>query len=148
MQKAVAIGEFEKEVKTNFPALTSGAPLEQLDDRRRGEILLKRLQQQDMPLPDGRLQESVLAEIAELKGTNLKAAFCQKQIGFFQGVIVALAQISDSSNNGSSSIVSSSHLPDSKTSSYTETQELTTLESAKRDKPQSSILSPPGDGEP
>jgi len=158
-QKTVALAEIEKEVKvtkgwgaikTNITALASGAaPLVLEDkDKRRGGVLLNRLVQQDMPLPNGKLQESVLAEIADLKGTNLKAAFCQKQIGFLQGIIVALSQISDSSNNGSSSNKSSSNLPDSRTSSYIETQELTTLESAKRDKPQSSSIPAPPEGDP
>lgn len=63
------------------------------------ELFLQRLRQQDLPPPNDAVQESILMELIDLKGNTLKGAFCQKQIGYLQGLILALSQTSDSSNN-------------------------------------------------
>lgn len=102
------------------------------EERRKG--LLEKLKQQSLPIPTNRVQELLIEELVDLRGSNLRAALCQKHIGYIQGIIVALSQSTDDSSNNSSS------KPSSTTFTTAEQLETSTAALYSREKPESSSL--------
>ena len=95
---------------------------EKNDDQFKKKVLLGKLKQHDLPNPTNTVQESMISALVNIKGTDRKAKFCQDQISYFQTVLMALSEISESSNNSSSKDSNASLMP-------------------KRDKPTSSAAS-------
>jgi len=90
-------------IKQNVKLLATGAPGEEKsDDRFKQKVLLGKLKQHDLPSPSNTIQESMISELVNIKGTDRKAKFCQDQISYFQSVLMALSEISESSSNSSS----------------------------------------------
>ena len=93
--------------------------------------LLQKLRQQELPEPTDSIQERIIEELVDLKGSNLKAALCQRQIQYLQAIIVALSSaIDDSSNNSSSK-------PASTTTAAEATLETSAADLRPREKPES-----------